>query len=276
MGLREDSLPTRLGTGGECRGPADAFADPDDHRDDCDHDDHGRDDHDHGRDDHDHGRADYDHSHADHDARGVRATGDDCRGCRPSNGEPRMQAVQLHTDDTTVRPDDPGQISGAIASDITNDCPVKVQITLQVPNGVRVSGGSNIQSSGGGLSTSTFVVEPGEIKNVRAEVYGSDPGPKTVQASITYFPVGHQNMAKQEDGLSLQFEVEEVPDEGETTTDAEARDSDGDGVPDDVDYAPNDPSVQSKSDLDTGLPGFSLSAGVVALALAALVAARRR
>ncbi|WP_276279375.1 hypothetical protein [Halorussus caseinilyticus] len=197
-------------------------------------------------------------------------------GCRPSNGEPRMQAVQLHTDDTTVRPDDPGQISGAIASDITNDCPVKVQITLQVPNGVRVSGGSNIQSSGGGLSTSTFVVEPGEIKNVRAEVYGSDPGPKTVQASITYFPVGHQNMAKQEDGLSLQFEVEEVPDEGETTTDAEARDSDGDGVPDDVDYAPNDPSVQSKSDLDTGLPGFSLSAGVVALALAALVAARRR
>lgn len=66
----------------------------------------------------------------------------------------------------------------------------------------------------------------------------------------------------------------------ETTT---ALDSDGDGVPDDEDYAPDDPSVQSKSDVDDEsggitirLPGFSATTGVVGIVLAALLLVRRR
>ncbi|WP_276301987.1 hypothetical protein [Halorussus lipolyticus] len=221
--------------------------------------------------------------------------------CQPSAEEPSMQAVQLHTQETRISADDPGHISGAIASDITNNCPVKVQITLQLPNGVRVGGGQNIQSGGGGLTTSTFVVQPGEVREISADVYSDDPGKKTVQASITYFPVGHRDMAREEDGLTLEFDVAGGSDSkaladdsttaaagggtGEATTAAsddsettERPDSDGDGVPDDVDYAPDDPSVQSKSDLQddgVGIPGFSVISALAGLALAGLLLATR-
>lgn len=220
--------------------------------------------------------------------------------CQPSAEEPSMQAVQLHTQETEISPDDPGHISGAIASDITNNCPVKVQITLQLPNGVRVGGGQNIQSGGGGLTTSTFVVEPGAVREISADVYSDDPGKKTVQASITYFPVGHRDMAKEDDGLTLEFDVagdsKALADDsttaadsdgtGEATTAAsgdsettERPDADGDGVPDDVDYAPDDPSVQSKSDLQSddgvGIPGFSMVSALAGLALAGLLLATR-
>ncbi|MFC7081229.1 PKD domain-containing protein [Halorussus caseinilyticus] len=207
-------------------------------------------------------------------------------GCRAA--PPKMQAVQLHTEDTRIETGDPGRISGSIATDITNDCPIKVQLTLKVPNGVRIEGGSDIQSGGGGLVTSTFTVEPGEVKSIDADVYGSSAGRKVVHSSITYFPVGRKDLAREADTGSLQFVIR--PDSGGTTTDAAMgdssekkteRDTDGDGIPDSEDYAPKDPDVQVKSDLgddgdSTSVPGFTPVTTVAALVSAALLLLRRR
>ncbi|WP_210424934.1 hypothetical protein [Halorussus halobius] len=58
------------------------------------------------------------------------------------------------------------------------------------------------------------------------------------------------------------------------------QDSDGDGVVDSEDYAPRDPDVQEKSDLEDDsavpVPGFGAPATLLAVALAALVALRGR
>ncbi len=61
----------------------------------------------------------------------------------------------------------------------------------------------------------------------------------------------------------------------------ERPDSDDDGVPDGEDYAPNDPEVQEKSDLegddDSGspVPGFGVGLGLLAVVLASLLRRRR-
>ena len=58
-----------------------------------------------------------------------------------------------------------------------------------------------------------------------------------------------------------------------TPTPQEIKDSDGDGVPDDYDYAPNDPNVQSQADVKT--PGFDAIFAICSL-LAIAVGLRRR
>jgi len=65
--------------------------------------------------------------------------------CQPGPEEPQMQAVQLYTSETKISRNDPGEITGSIATDITNNCPVKAQVTLEVPNGVRIEGGNDIR-----------------------------------------------------------------------------------------------------------------------------------
>jgi len=218
-------------------------------------------------------------------------------GCQPSSEEPKMQAVQLYTNDETIAQGDPGRITGSIATDITNNCPVRVQVTLQVPNGVRIEGGQDIQSGSGGIISSTFTIEPGEVKGLSADVYGSTTGEKLVQSSITYFPVGHSDMAKEQDTGTLQFMVNSEEETAtqpqtpptETTTQVQTptpeattqQDSDGDGVPDAEDYAPSDPEVQEKgdvaddSDISVGSgPGFTPTTALLAVVGALVVLAR--
>ncbi|WP_166035574.1 PKD domain-containing protein [Halorussus pelagicus] len=171
-----------------------------------------------------------------------------------ANGE-WFQVARLYTPEKVVEPGDPGRLAGAFTADVTNQKPIKVQITLQVPSGLRVQGGSDVQSSGGGLPTATFVVDPGETKDISAEVSGSDPGTYTLRAAITYFPVENTSAAREHDDLTMNFEVRdesaEAPIEDESNTG-----TDGEGT----------------SSGDT--PGFSVGATVLALLAAAMVARR--
>ena len=172
---------------------------------------------------------------------------------------------------------------------------MKVQITLQVPNGISIEGGTDIQSGSGGLVTSTFVVAPGEVRGISADIYGSGSGEKQVQSSITYFPVGHQDRARQQDTGTLEFEVESTSNDEQRRTEDTANtaappqnertgesDRDNDGVPDSADYAPDDPDVQAKSDLEddddplsASGPGFTGSGAILASAAACLLLMRR-
>ncbi|WP_135824164.1 hypothetical protein [Halorussus ruber] len=169
--------------------------------------------------------------------------------CDPSDDGPQLRAARLYTRDTNIAPDDPGRISGSIASGVANTCPTQVEITLHLPDGVSVSDGQ---------TTSSFVVEPGEVQGFRTEVYSDDLGTKTVRASITYFPVGHRDMAKKKDDLALQFEVSE-----ETNSKALGDDS---------------TATETKQDPDggIGIPGFSVISAVAGLALAGLLLAGKQ
>lgn len=183
--------------------------------------------------------------------------------CQPSAEEPQMQAVQLHTDETEIKQGDPGTITGSIATEITNNCPVKVQLTLQVPSGVSIEGGRNIQSGSGGIVTSTFVVEPGEVKGISADVIttGSATGDKQVQSSITYFPVGHQNLAKEQNTGTLQFTASET-----TQSDSDTGSATDDGSNDGSDRnSDRDSSDDSDSSVSVEIPGFTPITAVVAL-----------
>ncbi|MFA9416172.1 hypothetical protein [Natrinema sp. HArc-T2] len=136
-----------------------------------------------------------------------------------------MEQARLHASDTTVETDSPGRLSGGFQVSPTADCPVVVHITMSVPSGVSISGGSDFTSSGAGMVTSRFTVDPGaNIKDIAAEVYSDETGEKTVTADIQYWPEGHEDQAREIDGLSFAFDVEEPTsppnesDEGDNAT----------------------------------------------------------
>jgi len=145
------------------------------------------------------------------------ATQTEFQTCNPSTG-PQLQQADLHTDDEVIEQGSPGQMSGAIVLDATVECPVRVQITLNVPNNMYIEGTSDIGSGGGGLITNTFTVQPGEAKDLAAVVYGTETGQHSVVADITYFPAGHKDMAREIDGMSMSFNVEEPVEPGDGNT----------------------------------------------------------
>ncbi len=130
--------------------------------------------------------------------------------CEPGANEPEMEQARLHASDTTVETGSPGRISGGFQVSPTANCPVVVHITMSVPSGVTISGGSDFTSSGAGMVTSRFTVSPGaNIKDIAAEVYSDETGERTVTADIQYWPEGHEDRSREIDGLSFTFDVEE-------------------------------------------------------------------
>jgi hypothetical protein len=103
---------------------------------------------------------------------------------------------------------------------------------MNIPTGMYIAGAGDLSSGGGGTVTSTFVVNPGEVKSLRANVYSRSRGERAVTADITYFPKGHKDMAREVDGIMLSFDVEEenMPNDPDTpaTTETPVQGGDGD------------------------------------------------
>lgn len=144
----------------------------------------------------------------------------DDAACEPGSGEPEMDQARLYASDETIETGSPGRISGGFQVSPTANCPVVVYVTMSVPSGVTISGGSDFTSSGAGMVTTRFTVEPGaNIKDISAEVYSDETGEKTVTGDIQYWPEGHEDQAREIDGLSFTFDVEEPtspPDESDS------------------------------------------------------------
>jgi len=173
--------------------------------------------------------------------------------CTPGSNEPEMDQARLYASDTTVTQDSPGQIAGGFQVSPVANCPVVVVITMSVPSGMTIAGGSDFASSGAGLVSTRFTVRPGaNIRDVRATVYSEDTGEKTVTADIQYWPEGYQDLNREIDGLSFSFNVEE------STTPTSSGQSDG-----------------SQASGGSGAGGFTFVPALVAGALAALLIARR-
>lgn len=122
-----------------------------------------------------------------------------------------MDQARLYAADSTVESGSPGRIAGGFQVDPTANCPVVVYVTMSVPSGMTISGGSDFSSGGAGMVASRFTVRPGaNIKDVTAEVYSDEVGQKTVTANIQYWPEGHEELSREVDGLSFTFNVEEA------------------------------------------------------------------
>lgn len=143
--------------------------------------------------------------------------------CTPGPSEPQLAQSRLYAPEKTIESGSPGQIAGGFQLDPTSKCSVTVHITLRVPSGMQITGASDTFSSGAGMTTATFTVNPtAGIKDISAEVYSRNTGERTVTADITYWPVGHKEMAKEMDGMAFTYDVREAatptPASGENPT----------------------------------------------------------
>ncbi|GAB7094934.1 hypothetical protein JCM30237_20870 [Halolamina litorea] len=137
------------------------------------------------------------------------STATEAEACDPGDDDPSLSQSRLYAPEKTLSEGEPGAISGGFQVDATANCAVEVSITMQVPSGMRIEGSSDIMSGGAGLVTAQFTVNPGNIRSIRANVYSENTGDRTVTADIQYWPVGHQDMAKEIDGISMSFDVQE-------------------------------------------------------------------
>ncbi|MFC7081272.1 hypothetical protein [Halorussus caseinilyticus] len=89
---------------------------------------------------------------------------------------------------------------------------------MSVPSGMTIQGSSDILSGGAGMVSGSFEVRPqGGIKDIRANVYSTNTGKRTVTADITYWPKGHKDLAQEIDGMSFTFDVKEPVEATENT-----------------------------------------------------------
>lgn len=165
---------------------------------------------------------------------------------------PQLSQSRLYASEKVIETGQAGQIAGGFQVAADAECPVVVSITMSVPSGMSISGASDVVSGGAGMATAQFTVEPGEIKDIRANVYSENAGDRTVTADITYWVEGNKENSKDIDGISMTFDVQEPHTQPATTE----TNNDG-GVAVDV-------------------PGFSLVTALLSIAVAAVIAVGRR
>jgi hypothetical protein len=144
--------------------------------------------------------------------------GDNGEGDGPETCEADIDQFDVQTADSIVNGlDDPARVGVTALTSITNECPVVVQISFNIPNDMYYQG-TSASSSGQGLQTEVFEVNPGETASFTSTLYSNQPGDRTVTADVQYFPEGQPEDARSIDNLILTFDVqdpvpkEELPD----------------------------------------------------------------
>ena len=129
----------------------------------------------------------------------------------PNPQRPQMSQQRVYAPQPTITAGEPARIDGGFLLESGITCPVEVRVTLRVPSGITITGGSDWQSAGAGLVTTTFTVRPGGgVKDVSANVFASkEIGEARVTSDFSYFPVGHPELKSEIDGTTMVFDVEE-------------------------------------------------------------------
>jgi len=123
---------------------------------------------------------------------------------------PQMDQARLYAPQKTITAGEAGRIDGGFQLSNTVDCPVEVAVTLRVPSGMSISGGSDWGSAGAGMVTSSFTMQPGAgIRDLSGNVYSEETGQLRVTGDIEYWPAGHPEMSQEIDGLTFNFDVQE-------------------------------------------------------------------
>jgi hypothetical protein len=124
---------------------------------------------------------------------------------------PEMDRARLYAPTKTINTDQAGTIEGAFELDPQVDCPVVVDVTMSVPSGMSISGGTDWQAAEAGIVATEFTMDPegASLKGLSADVYSSNTGTRTVDAQIEYWPEGHPELSQSIDTTRLSFQVEE-------------------------------------------------------------------
>ena len=135
---------------------------------------------------------------------------------------PEMDRARLYAPTKTINTDQAGTIEGAFELDPQVDCPVVVDVTMSVPSGMSISGGTDWQAAQAGIVGTEFTMDPegASLKGLSAEVYSSNTGTRTVDAQIEYWPEGQPELSQSIDTTRLSFQVEEpnAPDDLNATS----------------------------------------------------------
>ena len=143
----------------------------------------------------------------------------------------QMDQARLYAPEKTITAGEAGRIDGGFKLDNTMDCPVKVVVTLRVPSGMSISGGSDWGSAGAGMVSTSFIMQPGSgIMDLSGNVYSERTGQLRVTGDIEYWPAGHPEQSQEIDGLTFNFDVQEPnsPPAGSNSEQGTASDQDND------------------------------------------------
>ncbi|SFR65602.1 hypothetical protein [Halogeometricum limi] len=159
---------------------------------------------------------------------------DDASVCNVDADTDLLSQKRLYAQKQVVETGSPGHVAGGFQVAPGVDCDVVVRVTMQVPSGMQISGASDAISGGAGMVSGTFTVDQSSgIKDVRANVYSTNTGERTVIADISYWPAGHPELAQEFDGLTFTFDVESASEELPATEESTASDADADTNTDD-------------------------------------------
>jgi hypothetical protein len=203
---------------------------------------------------------------------GSSTAGDVC----PNPQRPQMSQSRLYAPQQTVTADEPARIDGGFLLESGITCPVKVRVTLRVPSGMTIRGGSDWQSAGAGLVTTTFTLRPGGgIKDVSANVFSIETGEPRVTADFSYFPVGHPELQSEIDGTTMVFDVEE-PNPPPEPTPTGSDSSGGSGQPSTPQSTPSTPVNPGPGPIVSFIIAINKSplfvlGGIAALAIVAII-----
>jgi hypothetical protein len=134
----------------------------------------------------------------------------DASDCNPDS-RPELAQARLHTRDETIEKGSPGVIAGGFLPEAGIECPIVVRISLSVPNNMYIQGTSGIGTGGAGIVAGRFTINPDTegVKAVRADVFSTQTGERTVTGDITYWPKGYPDMKREISGLALTFNAVE-------------------------------------------------------------------
>jgi hypothetical protein len=138
--------------------------------------------------------------------------------------------------------DDPARVGVTALAGITNECPVVVQISFNIPNDMYYQG-TSASSSGRGLQTEILEVNPGNTASFTTAMYSNRSGSRNVTANVEYFPKGQPDDARSIDSLVLSFDVQEPVPQEEWPGPEEAVPVDDGPVDDAVDDGPVDDDI---------------------------------
>ncbi|MES3518359.1 MAG: hypothetical protein PPP58_11925 [Natronomonas sp.] len=133
---------------------------------------------------------------------------EDADVCEPGPGEPNLRQSNVDAVETTIEGEDSGEIVGWFETAPDSNCDVVVDITLTTPSGTYIEGGTNIDDGVTFAASGTFLVSPGQLEEVRADVYATEAEDVRVTGDVTYWPEGHQDDARTIT-LNREFEVVE-------------------------------------------------------------------
>ena len=169
------------------------------------------------------------------------------------DGAPSMSRTSVTTPQSRITADDPAVVEANFRTDptIPDDCTVLVDLEFSFADpGFQWGGGASWDQATSDLVVGTFEVDPGEIRDIRAELHtqGAEEGDSvTVIADYEIWFEGNREDSRQQSGIRHTVDVED----------------------------PNPHDGEPGEDTDDSVPGFGIGSAIASIGGAGYLLKRR-